>query len=230
MKYAYLLIHLFTIAYPLAQSFEKRIHFVDKWKYIFQSLIPTSFVFIIWDCWFTSLNVWKFNPEYLIGFYIANLPIEECMFFFVAPFSSIFIYEVLNYFVKKDILGKYATSIALLLAALSALVSVLNYAKIYPLILFGLLSLVLLIHALIIKADYLGRFFLSFMVVIIPFLIVNGLLTSLPIVIYNDEKTLGIKIINTIPLEDLFYGLLLLLINITIYEWLKRKDMAKASE
>ena len=228
MKYAYLLIHLFTIAYPLAQSFEKRIHFVDNWKYIFQALIPTSITFILWDCWFTSLNVWKFNPEYLIGFYIANLPIEECMFFFVAPFSSIFIYEVLNYFVKKDILGRYAVKIALALAALSASIAVLNYSKIYPLILFSLLCVCLLIHALILKADYLGRFFLSFVVVIIPFLIVNGLLTSLPVVIYNDEKTLGIKILSTIPLEDLFYGLLLLLINITLYEWFKRKDFAKA--
>ena len=51
----------------------------------------------------------------------------------------------------------------------------------------------------------------------IPFLIVNGLLTSIPVVLYNDAENLGIRIY-TIPVEDVFYGYALLLGTILIMQ------------
>ena len=77
-------------------------------------------------------------------------------------------------------------------------------------------------HQRFLKADYLGKFYATFFICLLPFLIMNGYLTSLPIVIYNDEFNSGIRI-GTIPLEDSFYCLLLLLMNITLYEFLKKK-------
>ena len=66
-------------------------------------------------------------------------------------------------------------------------------------------------------------FGIAYLVILIPFLIVNGFLTSIPVVLYNDAENLGIRIY-TIPFEDVFYGMLLVLMNITIYEkLLKRK-------
>ncbi|MGN6477917.1 MAG: lycopene cyclase domain-containing protein, partial [Flavipsychrobacter sp.] len=55
---------------------------------------------------------------------------------------------------------------------------------------------------------------------------VNGLLTSLPVVIYNDTENLGVRMY-TIPVEDTFYGLFLLLGNITIMEWAKHRSLKK---
>ena len=51
--------------------------------------------------------------------------------------------------------------------------------------------------------------------------IINGILTSLPVVTYNDLHNLGLQIF-TIPVEDFGYLFLLLLMNVTIYEYLKR--------
>jgi len=71
-----------------------------------------------------------------------------------------------------------------------------------------------------------GRFYFSFLITLIPFLIVNGILTGSfiegEVVWYNNHENLDIRI-GTIPLEDMFYGMLLILMNISIFEWLQLK-------
>src|SRR4051812_48455392 len=103
--YTYLLLDIFTLSYPLFKSFEDKVRFYKQWKYLFPAIFISALVFIIGDVWFTNIGIWKFNPDYFLGFYIFNLPVEECLFFIIVPFSSIFIYEVMNYFIKKDLLA-----------------------------------------------------------------------------------------------------------------------------
>ena len=66
-----------------------------------------------------------------------------------------------------------------------------------------------------------GKFYRAYLVSLIPFFIVNGLLTCIPVVTYNNNENLGIRL-GTIPVEDTIYLLLLLLMNIVIYEFFKK--------
>lgn len=222
MKFTYLLIMLFTLSYPLYKSFENNVHYYSKWKYVFKATIPVASFFILWDNWFTSRNVWAFNKDFVLNIFIAWLPLEEYLFFFFVPFSCLFIHEVMMYFVKKDVLGKYANSITWGLIVLSAILLFFYYDRTYPLILFSMLIGVLLLHLFVLKATHLGRFYLSFSVCILPFLIVNGLLTGLPVITYDTNEIMGLYIF-TIPLEDLFYGMMMLLLITTSYEYFKTK-------
>ena len=61
-------------------------------------------------------------------------------------------------------------------------------------------------------------------VLLLPFFIVNGILTGTgldsPVVWYNDNENLGLRVL-TIPVEDIFYGMELIFLNLLIYQKLK---------
>lgn len=222
MHFIYIGLILFTISYPLFKSFEEKIQYSSKWKFLFPGLLLSGAFFIVWDIWFTSIGIWKFNPDYVLGLFIGGLPIEEWLFFIVVPFSCVFIYEVMNYFVKRDVLANYSNIITIILIIVSSIIAVLYRDQLYTVVTFSLLAIFLLFHLIILKSSYLGRFYLAWLVCLIPFFIVNGVLTAMPVLIYNDAENMGIRLY-TIPLEDAFYGMLNVLQVVTVYEWLKNR-------
>ena len=224
MHYTYLLTLLFTLSYPLFKSFENKISFSGKWKFLFPAILISAGIFIAWDIWFTTTGVWGFDPGFVIGFYIFKLPIEEWLFFFIVPYSCVFIYEVMNYFVKKDLPNALTKIITIILISALLIIAATNIDKIYTAVTFIALASFLGLHLFILRSDYIGRFYIAWAVCTIPFLIINGFLTS-TVLIYDNMKNLNIRIY-TIPLEDYFYGMLQILLVITVYEFFKRKISA----
>jgi lycopene cyclase domain-containing protein len=222
-QYTYLLINLFTILVPLLFSFEKRINFYKQWKYLFPAILITGAFFIIWDHYLTAWNVWSFNPMYITGLQLWNLPIEEWLFFLTVPYSCMFIYVALNQLIKHDTLKVYSKSITIGLIIILSVIVLFNSSRLYTAI---KLSLCVLMLIWIIKKDYtfMGKFYRAYFTSLIPFFLVNGLLTSLPVVIYNVNENLGIRI-GTIPVEDTMYTLLLLLMNVVLFEHFSRKRL-----
>lgn len=223
MHFTYVFILAFTLSYPLYKSFESRVQFYKKWRFLFPALFISAIVFIAWDIWFADKSVWSFNRDYVLGVFIAGLPIEEWLFFFITPFSCVFIYEVLNYFVKKDIIAPYAKGISITLISALLILGIMNTSRMYTSITFITLALVLFVLQFILKSSYLPRFYLTWAVCMIPFLIVNGMLTAFPVIRYNELHILNVRIF-TIPIEDVFYGMLNTLLVIAIYEYLKTKN------
>ena len=222
MEYSYLLINFLTVFFPIVLSFDKRVAFFKSWKFVFPGLLITGLLFLFWDYLFTIYGVWSFNAEYIIGFHILDLPIEEILFFITVPFACIFVYECLNYYVKPDLLKRFSSPISYFLIAFSILMVFLFYDRVYSLITFGLLAVVLIITEFVIKSTIMSRFYLAYLVSLIPFYIVNGLLTSIPIVMYNDAENVAFRV-GTIPFEDHFYSLSMLLINILFFEYFRKR-------
>ena len=220
MKFTYLLINFLTIFFPVILSFDKRVQFFKQWKFILPGLLISSAVFLVWDYIFTIADVWSFNPDYVTGIWLFNLPVEEILFFITVPFACIFIYECLNYYIRKDILKSFQTGISITFLGLSMLMLIFFYDRVYTLVTFGLLLTILFYAAFIKKETYLGRFYLAYLVSLVPFFIVNGFLTSIPIVMYNDAENMAFRV-GTIPFEDFFYSLSLLLMNVMFFEYFK---------
>lgn len=219
MTWLYLTINLASIAVPFAFSFENRTKFYKKWFALFPALFITAAFFVVWDFWFTAEGIWQFNPKYVLGIYLVNLPIEEWIFFLFIPYCCVFIHESLKHFFPISPFDKYGKTVALILGSICILISLINTQHLYTTVTFLLLGTLLFLNVFVFKVKFLGSFFFTYLVSIIPFCVVNGILTAMPILIYNDAENLGIRI-GTIPLEDFFYSMLMLLMNITIFEFL----------
>ena len=209
-----------TISGPLVLSFFKPVQFVKKWKYLPVPLFITMIYFVIWDSIFTKNGIWSFNEKYILGYKIFLLPIEEWLFFIFVPFACVFIYECTNTFIKKDVLGKYASKINAVILVIISTTAILNLDKTYTAFNFISAAVLMAYIQFISKPVWLGRFYFGYLYSLIPFFMVNGILTCLPVVTYNNAENLGIRI-TTIPIEDTIYCLLLLLMNVTMYEALK---------
>jgi lycopene cyclase domain-containing protein len=219
--YSYLLINFFSILFPFLFSFHPKINFRKKFVVLFPSILITAAFFILWDIVFTKQGVWGFNPNYITGVYFFNLPIEEVLFFIFIPYASIFIYESLIVFEVKDYFKNAENKIIYLLIILFSCMTGLYYDKLYTSFTFGFNAVFLIMYLLFIKQKFLSRFYFAYLIVLIPFFILKGILTGTgvdePIVWYNNAENLGIRIL-TIPIEDAFYGMLMLLMSITFYE------------
>lgn len=228
MQCLYFWIDLLTLAGPLLLSFDKKVRFYKNWKALFLSIAFMMALFIPWDIIFTTKGIWGFNPCYLCGLEIGHLPIEEWMFFIVVPYACVFIYECCKaYF--SDVLQKIAQPIYLTIAVVTLAAGLLNYDKWYTVVnLLGTAAMTLIY--LILNQKRIGDTLMAYLVSLIPFVLVNGMLTGSflhePIVWYNDSENLGIRVF-TIPLEDAFYLWFLLLVVLMPYEGLKKLGLRK---
>lgn len=220
--YTYLALDIASVLFPLLLSFDKKVAFYKHWKYLFPAIFISGGFFILWDILFTAKGVWAFNPNYITGINIANLPLEEVLFFICVPYACVFIYEVLNAYVKRDVLGTCANKISILIIILSLVTCVLYYDRLYTIVNAGICLVLVLYATYFYKFRNLGRFYLAYLVSLVPFFICNGILTSLPVVTYNDEENMAFRLF-TIPLEDAFYCLSLLLSAVLLMDFFKNR-------
>lgn len=186
-------------------------------------MVITGLFFLFWDVLFTVKGVWSFNSSYIIGVTLWGLPLEEVLFFITVPFACIFIYACLNYYIKWAMDSRLTGMINSLIILLSILGLIFYHDRLYTIVTFAVLLVLMPLLQYIFKVKWLNHFYLAYLVALIPFYIVNGILTAIPVVLYNNSENMG-KRIGTIPVEDHFYLLILLLMNIGLFQYFKNKN------
>lgn len=224
--YLYLIINAGVLIFPFLLSFDRKVHFYTWWKYLLPSILAVGGVFIAWDVAFTHQGVWGFNPPFIKDDWsILGLPPGEWLFFFTVPYACTFIYACLNAYISRDLMAPAQRSIIYGLVAVLTLSTLPRWELIYTSVTFLATAWFLLIHYWLIQSDYLSRALLAYLVGLLPFLLVDGILTGIlttePIVVYNPAEFSNIRI-GSIPIEDAVYGLLLILGVITVYERLSK--------
>jgi len=222
----YLILNIASFIIPFVYSFENRMKYIKRWKAVFSAIALTAIFFIVWDIIFTKIGVWSFNPKYHSGIDFFSLPIEEWLFFICIPYASIFIHFAFHYFYPKVALTDKTVRIiywSLILILIPTIV--LHYNQLYTAINYSVLVLVLT-YAVFKAPHILNTFFITFLIVLVPFSIVNGILTGSfieePVVIYNNAENLGIRL-GTIPIEDIGYAFSMLLMSLILIQKIENK-------
>lgn len=227
MKYTYFLINLCSVLVPFIFSFHPKLHFHKHFYAFFKANFISASIFILWDMLFTSGGVWGFSHVYTMGPRFLGLPIEEILFFFCIPFACVFTYHCLNVFYSFKWKARVENIFILCFSLGLIVLGAFHSDKLYTSVTFISSGLFFLALKFLFKVDWLPKILSIYPILFIPFCIVNGILTgyglSEPVVWYNNAENLSIRLV-TIPVEDVIYGLELIILTLFFYEKFKKQN------
>ncbi len=216
-NWTYLIINIATVFFPVLFWNYHRLPSKRVFKHYWKALRIAGVGFIIWDVFVTWRGHWLFNPVYTLGIKLFNLPIEEVLFFISIPFSSLYLFEVLN-LLKKDTKLLFDLRIFKLIGLCILMISVFWLRdKEYTFIISSIVGFLFMLSSKYLQLFQSQNFWVYQLLMLIPFGLVNGLLTSLPVVMYSSEHILNIRV-GTIPIEDAFYSFALLTSYLIFYQ------------
>ena len=221
----YLYINIMIILFPLLFSFEKRIKYYSKIKYLLISILIVGSLFVFWDMFATYRGHWSFNPNYVLGIKILGLPVEEILFFITVPFSCIFAYEGIKYFLDESKLFKEMKWPPIIFGIGFLLFALLPIGGEYTSLALASVGLTLIFISFFMLELFSSKLFwiyTSFSLVV--FLIFNYLLTSIPIVEYSPSAITNFRVI-TVPIEDFMFNFSMLTLYLAIYLWAKKRKL-----
>lgn len=226
----YLILLACSIAIPIILSFDKKLKFYKRWKIILPSIIIVALIFIVFDIYLTKLGVWGFNPRYHSNILLFNLPLEEWLFFLIIPYASIFIhFSFVLYFPGVKLNSGTAKILSVALFIIIIIILLLNADKTYTLYSCCLVLIALLL-SFFDKTKMINIYYITFLLILVPFFIVNAILTGSliqeEVVWYNNAENLGIRIL-TIPAEDFGYAFGLILLNLLMINNLEKAFKTK---
>lgn len=221
----YLAVELCALAIPLAFSFDRKVAYYKMWPFLFPAILGNAIIFIIIDIYFTSAGVWGFNPDYHSGIIFAGLPLEELLFFIIIPYCSMFVHYVFIAYLPDTAFGKRSMAIISSILVLTLLISVLVWSLRDYTTFYSALTAAIIILAWMFNPSLLSRYYITFLIIMIPFLAVNGILTGSfiegEVFWYDSAEISGIRLI-TIPVEDVLFGFSLVLLNLLTAEFLRK--------
>ena len=179
--------------------------------------------FLFWDYVFAKERIWWFNSDYIFGIHVGSLPLEEIVFFFCIPYACLYTYWVIKTHFPKWI-GPFSKPLryglfVIAFALTGGAVFFHDLAYTGTVMALGSVGL----WWLAIKNPSWSKLFgIFFLIHLIPFFLVNGLLTGIPVVLYDNKENLGIRM-GTIPVEDSIFSFCMMLLVVSIFEKLNKQ-------
>ena len=222
MNYTYLLINLGLLLFSILVFSKKQLNFAAQSKFIILAVLINVFVFSVPTEFLTQLKVIVFNPPYLSGMTLWELPAEELLLSMLLPLSGMAVYLFLNRLFPANTLEKYSLALSNILLGVCIAMLYFGHQKLFTVFTFSILLVFLLYIEYVSKIRFMYRFYRAFLVSLILFYIVYGILSSLPVIQYTTEETLNFNLAH-IPFEAHFYFMSMLLLSIYLFELFKSR-------
>lgn len=223
MNYTYLLIDLALLLLPVLLFSIRRLNFTDHSKFIVLAALISVFSFSIPTEFMTQLKVIVFNPPYLSGMTLWQLPVEELLLLFILPLSGLAVYLFLNDRFPDNSHEKYSLAFSNIMLGVCIAMLYFGHQKLYTLFTFSILFVFILYIEYVNNIRFMYRFYRAFLVTLLPFYMVYGVLANLPVIQYNSAETLNFNQFN-IPFETPFYFMGMLLLSVYLFEFFKLRS------
>ena len=82
------------ITLPLETLFGARVW--RRPRRLLRAMVVPVLIFAVWDAIAISRGHWTYGPEYVTGWEIGNLPVEELVFFITIPICGLLTYEAVR--------------------------------------------------------------------------------------------------------------------------------------
>lgn len=225
MSYNFLLVDIFLLSIPFILLLSTKAFLLADLKAIWLPSLLSAVIFSGIATLFSSLKIWTFNAQYLMGYYYRNLPLEHYIFLFAFCLAGLSIYTFLNQKFTNNNLQRFSLALSNLLLGLCVAFLFFAYTKWYTVVAFSVLfALVFYIEYVNYKLRFMYRFYRAYAVMLIPFYVCYGFLCNLPILKYQFAATTGINLAN-IPLENHFYMMAMLLSVVYLFELFKVNEV-----
>ncbi len=220
-NYWYSLVLLVMAVVTMFLFVKKTIVFFTELKYMLPAILFSGTIFILFNRRILETGIISFNPAFLSGKFLFKLPLEEWFFLLIISLFSFSVYILIT-----ELFPNFERPNLFLIISVVLLLGFGFGAwhfrqKLIPFFVFFLITIYL--GYTIFRNRFkmhLTKFYISYAIAVIPYFLIKGLLYSLPVVFLNTGYTIGIRFLNA-PVEEFGYFFLLMLINITIFEYLK---------
>lgn len=220
-NYWYLLLLFIMAVVTLFLFVKKTIVFFTELKYMIPAIIFSGAIFIVINIQLLETGIISFNSNYLAGKYLLNLPIEEWLFLLIISLFSFSVYILVNVNLANFDKSNLFLIISVILLLFFGFEAWISRQKLVPFFIFFLLTIYF--GYTIFRNRFkmhLSKFYVSYGIAVIPFFLFKGFLYSLPVILCENEQILGIRLFH-VPIEEFGFFFLLMLINITIFEYLR---------
>jgi len=216
----YLFLQLIYLVIPAVVSFKNNMRFAFRLRYLVPAVVFSGAIFVMWNMRFDQLGIWNYNPEYITGIYLVSVPVEEWLSFLLIPVSGAYVFDWMKIKLEKFEQQNIFVAISLVLFAGLGILAYVFRRNMFSFFTFFLTAIYLgyTVFRNRFKKNY-AVFYAAFGITLLPFLAVSIISGVLPILSYSADHIMGIALF-AIPIERFIYLFLMLLITITIYEYL----------
>lgn len=222
MNYTYLLIDLGLLLFSIFLFSIKQLNFAKNSKFIILAVLINLFAFSVPTEFLTQLKVIVFNPPYLTGLTLWELPVEELLISLVLPLSGLAIYLYLNVRFPDNTYEKYSLAVSNIMLGICIAMIYFGHQKLYTLFTFAILLVFIVYIEYVNRIRFMYRFYRAFLVSLILFYLVFETLTSIPVLQYNAKETLDFNVFH-LPFESQFYFMGMLLLTVWLFELFKSR-------
>lgn len=157
--------------------------------------------------------VW-FQQDFVLPWLCFGMPLEAYFYCFILPLLGVVVALCYDHYHPTGSGGEQASwRNALQLAAMLGIYGIVNFERVYSLIAFAGCGLALLLVFLLRNCNpnfNVNRFLRQYAFCLLPFFLVHGLLTYLPVLQTDESETVGFRLLS-IPIEDVFLGMAVVL-------------------